>query len=269
MTELKSTVTAAADASSEGDSKAVSATGRASTRPLSGGVVFTWGTGSAELGHTSIDKEGVCPFPVRVESLKDVVQVACGEQASGAITGKGELFLWGSGRGGRLGHGSEEDVAKPKAVAALARVVVTALSIGQSHTACVAGGLLCTFGKNFGGDVLGQGSDAKQCTVPGLVLTGAGQQPLADVVSVSCGNNSTACVTASGALYSWGRNEHGKLGLGLAETTHRAFPQAVKGLPPVAQVSVGSCFAAVVTREGHLFSWGLGAFGNLGRATCC
>ena len=36
---------------------------------------------------------------------KQVVQVACGSTYSAAITADGELFTWGRGNYGRLGHG--------------------------------------------------------------------------------------------------------------------------------------------------------------------
>lgn len=62
-----------------------------------------------------------CDRPRVIESLrgKDVVDVACGGAHSAAITTAGELFTWGKGRYGRLGHGDSEDQLKPKLVEAL------------------------------------------------------------------------------------------------------------------------------------------------------
>jgi len=37
---------------------------------------------------------------------KQVVQVACGSTYSAAITADGELYTWGRGNYGRLGHGT-------------------------------------------------------------------------------------------------------------------------------------------------------------------
>ena len=36
---------------------------------------------------------------------KQVVQIACGSTYSAAVTADGELFTWGRGNYGRLGHG--------------------------------------------------------------------------------------------------------------------------------------------------------------------
>lgn len=62
-----------------------------------------------------------CDRPRIIESLrgKDVVDVACGGAHSAAITASGELYTWGKGRYGRLGHGDSDDQLKPKFVEAL------------------------------------------------------------------------------------------------------------------------------------------------------
>ena len=37
---------------------------------------------------------------------KQVVQIACGSSHSAAVTSEGELYTWGRGNYGRLGHGT-------------------------------------------------------------------------------------------------------------------------------------------------------------------
>ena len=48
--------------------------------------------------------------PRLIETLqgKGVVEIACGGAHSAAITSLGELYTWGKGRYGRLGHGDSE-----------------------------------------------------------------------------------------------------------------------------------------------------------------
>lgn len=48
--------------------------------------------------------------PRLIETLqgKGVVEIACGGAHSAAITSAGELYTWGKGRYGRLGHGDSE-----------------------------------------------------------------------------------------------------------------------------------------------------------------
>lgn len=50
---------------------------------------------------------------------KTVVGIACGSTYSAAITAEGELYTWGQGNYGRLGHGSSDDHSTPTLVSAL------------------------------------------------------------------------------------------------------------------------------------------------------
>lgn len=53
-----------------------------------------------------------------VEALqaKHVRDIACGSNQSAAITSNGELYTWGSGEDGCLGHGDKENQLRPKQV---------------------------------------------------------------------------------------------------------------------------------------------------------
>lgn len=56
--------------------------------------------------------------PKLIEALQgyEIVDIACGGAHSAAISSTGQLFTWGKGRYGRLGHGDSEDQLKPKLV---------------------------------------------------------------------------------------------------------------------------------------------------------
>lgn len=62
-----------------------------------------------------------CDRPKVIEALrgKKVVKVAAGGAHSAAVTADGELYTWGKGRYGRLGHGDSDDQLRPKLVDAL------------------------------------------------------------------------------------------------------------------------------------------------------
>ena len=62
-----------------------------------------------------------CDRPRIIESLrgKEVVDISAGGAHSACITGNGELYTWGKGRYGRLGHGDSEDQTRPKLVCRL------------------------------------------------------------------------------------------------------------------------------------------------------
>lgn len=59
-----------------------------------------------------------CDKPRLIEALKSkrVRDIACGSSHSAAITSNGDLYTWGLGEYGRLGHGDNTTQLKPKQV---------------------------------------------------------------------------------------------------------------------------------------------------------
>jgi len=55
------------------------------------------------------------------------VQIAAGGAHSAAVTAQGDLYTWGKGRYGRLGHGDSDDQTRPKLVEALKGVYCVCL----------------------------------------------------------------------------------------------------------------------------------------------
>lgn len=95
-----------------------------------------------------------------------------------------------------------------------------------------------------------------------------------DVVAMSCGESWSACLTASGDLYTWGKGQDGRLGHG--DTSDHFLPQRVDlsaflgsgaDADKVASISAGHCHAAVLTEAGRVLVWGRGYAGQLGLGT--
>ena len=80
-----------------------------------------------------------------MESLrgKEVVDIAAGGAHSACITLAGELYTWGKGRYGRLGHGDSDDQARPK----LVRLQCSLLHLFVQLYACMHG--TCMFCQKF------------------------------------------------------------------------------------------------------------------------
>uniref|UniRef100_A0A452J6J1 Uncharacterized protein n=1 Tax=Gopherus agassizii TaxID=38772 RepID=A0A452J6J1_9SAUR len=78
------------------------------------GEVYSWG--EAEDGKLGHGNRSPCDRPRVIESLRgiEVVDIAAGGAHSACITAAGDLYTWGKGRYGRLGHGDSEDQLKPK-----------------------------------------------------------------------------------------------------------------------------------------------------------
>jgi alpha-tubulin suppressor-like RCC1 family protein len=184
---------------------------------------------------------------------KRVVGVWAGDYHTAAITDAGELFTWGFGDHGRLGHGDyeeDEDTLVPTQVQGeLCGKHVLGVSCGAHHTAAVAeGGELYVWGRG-----MACGSEA-DFNSPRLV---AGALHGVRAVSVSAGYNHTAVLTAAGALYTFSRGVDGQPGRG--DHINRAVPTLVGGALQgrvAASVAAGWMRTAVVITEwGAVYFW--------------
>jgi len=54
---------------------------------------------------------------------EEVTQVECGFYHTVALTSKGEVFSWGEGKHGALGHGDWEEIDLPKKIEGLSDIV--------------------------------------------------------------------------------------------------------------------------------------------------
>lgn len=77
--------------------------------------------------------------------------MACGSGHTVVLTTDGEIFTWGRGDDGRLGHGGTGWKYVPRLCQSLTGYVVTAVTCGSYHTAAVtsAGDLWCVHKELF------------------------------------------------------------------------------------------------------------------------
>merc|ERR1740128_1126803 len=127
------------------------------------------------------------------------------------LTENGEVWSWGLGDGGRLGHGDQTSLPSPHLLQDLVGKTIVKISAGSTYSAAITQeGQLYTWGKgNYGR--LGHGT-VEDCLVPTLVSALNSYK----VIDVACGTGDaqTLCVTREGVVYSWGDGDYGKLGRG-------------------------------------------------------
>jgi RCC1 and BTB domain-containing protein len=232
------------------------------------GKLFTFGRGNYEnsnLGHGYKNE----PVPRQVQALvgKTVVGAAAGgdHEHTSVWTEDGELFTFGLGNLGRLGHGGQEIEFVPRLVEALAgKKVVGATAGGSSHTAVWTDvGELFTFG--YGqyevSGVLGHGGGPEEIELmPRLVEALVGKQ----VVGAATGSQHTAVWTKAGELFTFGKGYDGQLGHGGHED--ELVPRLVEALvgKKVIGAAIGAHHTAVWTDACELFTFGRGECGPLG-----
>ena len=162
------------------------------------GSIYTWGEAIATGHH--IKPGSVSPMRLLGDlSSRGVICVSAHDSLTACITKAGEVFTWGNGGYGRLGHGDETTQMTPKRVEALVGVMSKQVACGRHHTAvCSVDGQVFTFGNGQYGQ-LGHGN-REQKTSPVLVQAFEGY----DITQVQCGDDYSMALTSSGYVFTWG-----------------------------------------------------------------
>lgn len=204
---------------------------------------YVWGsatTGKLGLGESSPPFDSFySPIPIALtfspgRSRRVAIRnISCGSAHSAATSTDGQLYVWGSGDGGRLGLG-EAAMSKthwlPKFVESLAGEHIANVSCGNAHTlvstAIVsrsqqqaqqrndvadkpAGGTVYAAGSLA---VLGRFCPSFERVFPPPEVDGTAELPELAASQVSAGFGHSAIVTVQGELYCWGNNQDGCCG---------------------------------------------------------
>jgi len=221
------------------------------------GVIYSFGEGA----HGGLGRlEGDLSAPRAVEGLRGVrvKAVAAGGYHSLALSDHGEVYSFGHGGYGQLGHGDQEHQPTPKLIEGLRGVRVTAIAAGGYHSVLLSDhGALYTFGHGGYGQ-LGHGDRMHQPTptlVDGLPAQGR-------VTAMAAGAFHTVASTDRGALFAFGAGGKGQLGLG--DTSDALRPAQVTAMEGrlVRAMAAGISHSLFQDNFGQLFEVGWGGSAN-------
>ncbi|XP_016505051.2 PH, RCC1 and FYVE domains-containing protein 1-like isoform X1 [Nicotiana tabacum] len=239
--------------------------------------VFIWGEGAEGgcLGDGEVKSDALLPKLLESTLMLDVQTISIGRSHAAIVTKQGEVFCWGEGKNGRLGHKLDMDTACPKIVDSLNGVHVKSASCGEYHTcALTTSGQLYTWGDNSSADLVGAEKMKRSYWLPNRVC---GSLDGVKISYVACGEWHTGIVSTSGQLFTYGDGTFGVLGHGnLQSVAHPKEVESLRGLW-VKSVACGPWHTSAVVEisvhylkfnnpGGKLFTWGDGDKGRLGHS---
>ncbi|MCA9691908.1 MAG: hypothetical protein KC636_20065 [Myxococcales bacterium] len=220
-------------------------------------ALYCWGDqyrGSVGDGTTPSfqNNESARPSPVQVGHDGPWVAVSAGAFNSCAIDGDGALWCWGPNDDGQLGNGGlGESFAAfaPDEVEGGASWRAVATTSGHTCGVQQDGTLWC-WGANDDGQ-LGDGTTQLSST-PRQVGGDADWATVA--VAASLSQSHTCAIRQDGALYCWGANAFGSLGVG--DEDDRSTPTQVAGDGPWTSVAALFRSTCATKADGTLWCWG-------------
>ncbi len=243
----------------------VEATAQASFARTSEGEVFSWGTLYEEIVAV--------PRALQFSRAR-INRLSCGTKHVLALDADGNIYSWGCGLYGRLGHGNEVSVTKPRMISVVQNTIdngendmIADVAAGSAHSAVLTSfGRVWLWGFNRFCQV-GHPNAAQHVYSPRRL--GLPQFEKDEYVSsVILGRGHSAILSTHGKLYTWGATSFGRLGF-RSSSRLIAYPKLVKKLEGsvVQQYACGDFHSIAILGDGAVVTWGRGDGGQLGHGT--
>eukprot|EP00945_MAST-04E_sp_MAST-4E-sp1_P006835 g6835.t1 len=192
---------------------------------LENGKLFTWGNNlSGQLGHGNHWKKVDVPKQVLPLKHEIVEESACGDLHTVVITDAGDIWSWGRGLEGQLGHAEkvkDEDKPVPMTHPDLADLRFKLVACGRYHTVVTTeDGIVYTFGSNKGGQLSTKEVGPEGRCVPRRVQWDESLRDRGEIraAELSAGAYHTLLKDAHGNVYSCGWSGfNGRLGFTTSE----------------------------------------------------
>lgn len=253
------------------------------------GTVWAWGSSChGQLGDGVRDSNRCSVHPIAVlgpkgeGALNGVQAITCGAHHTLALREDGTVWAWGSNWDGQLGSGrsgagmhssAPVQVTGPNGQERLPKVTAIAAGMHHSLAACKDGSVWA-WGQNRYGQ-LGNGI-RDNSSAPQRVRGGqTNREHLSGVVQLAAGFEASYALCKEGAVWAWGWNAYGDLGAGVSSLTRRTPVPVRTGTadeeaPPlqdIEAIAAGMHHVLAKDRNGELWAWGHGGFGQLGNGT--
>ncbi|GFO46551.1 X-linked retinitis pigmentosa GTPase regulator-like protein [Plakobranchus ocellatus] len=235
-----------------------------------------YGWGNSKYGQVGVGTRHVYRRPMLVEGLQleTVVSVQCGHYHSLALTEDHQVYSWGWGVHGQLGHGNPEDCLIPTHVRYLMNKGVVKVAAGYAHSlALTESGDVWSFGCGYFGQ-LGLGTNSKT-SIPERIIF-ATTSPM---VAIGTNYFHGLAVSATNRVFQWGLHPHNlrqvassmrmarHAGVHVSEQNSFLSPSIVDTTyvhGKITKLCCGSLHSILVADDGGVYIWGRNLEGQLG-----
>lgn len=213
---------------------------------------YCWGQNVyGKLGDLTTTSRSLPTALLTGTTLRDLVS---GEFHACGLTAEGLSRCWGSSYG--IGDSTMATESSLSARATTYDLSYSMLAAGRSSTCGLSGGTAYCWG-----------GITNQLDTAGLAIGRDFRRPYVvpgspSFVSVDVGAENACGLTASGAAYCFGSNQHGEVGDGTS--TPRGRPVPVAGNRTWAKLSVSAYNACGITTGGQTYCWGSATQGQIG-----
>jgi len=236
----------------------------------SNGTVWTWGLDTnGRLGRDTKDSHvNYEPHKIQFQSLRGrrpiIVKISCGSSSTLALTNTGEVFSWGLGQRGCLGHGNLLETSIPELIKTTSDgqpfMNIKDIASGFSHCLAIgANDVVYSWGSGVAGR-LGHGSEEHLYFPKAISIIPSSVQ----FIKIAAGDSHSAAISKTLEAYTWGDGAYGKLGHGTLNNEYRPKHVEELKLMKVIDVSCGVYHTLVLTQGKKVYSFGGGAGGKLG-----
>uniref|UniRef100_A0A0D9YFR5 RCC1-like domain-containing protein n=1 Tax=Oryza glumipatula TaxID=40148 RepID=A0A0D9YFR5_9ORYZ len=222
---------------------------------------WSWGAGTdGQLGNGGFqDHHLPQPLLLPPRCRGRVSFVAGGGAHAIALTSNGEVFTWGRGTHGQLGHGDVENIPHPKLVKFFENYMITCVSAGWNHSgfATDSGQLFMCGDGSFG--QLGAGDNHPR-NLPFEVAYFTTKH----VVRLALGMRHSLVLLKDNSVYGFGSARRGQIGRCARNQKFYDVPRIIDGF---SDCKIGNIYAngdhsAALDESGQLYIWGRALIGE-------
>ncbi|XP_029379415.1 probable E3 ubiquitin-protein ligase HERC3 [Echeneis naucrates] len=224
-------------------------------RGLSAGhsvLVFVQTNGKVFIIRTNEAKDGrrVRGKQKFVKCEEKIQAVSCGDDVVTLLSDRGKVLCVDTTR----------SPFSPRSLEIFCKFPVSQVACGSQHSvALTRDGQVYTWGQDSRGQ-LGLGRERPSANSPQHVKS----LSAAPLVQIAAGGEQSFALSVSGAVFGWGRNDRGQLGLGDATDRNTPTPVDCLNKKKTIHISCGKDHTAIFTKDGAVFTFGSGQHGQLG-----